>query len=143
MCPTRQVREAKEAPFVIVFILGNRGRGYQLPHEPARGPAVRLNERRLLTGPIRIPQRAMHHVKRVPKLLLLGYTCLWICDEQLDDRRWIYHSSISFSKPTCPCCDRLLPHTEFETQFPGNISRVQRLHLDTSLLTIGRCTQAV
>lgn len=117
MCATRQVRKAEEAPFVVMFILGDRGRGYQLPHEPARGSAVRLDERCLLTGPIRIPQRAMHHVKRVPQLFLLGYTCLWVCDEQLNDRGRIYHPSISFSKPTCSCCDGLLPHTEFEAQF--------------------------
>ncbi|KAJ8104717.1 hypothetical protein OPT61_g10610 [Boeremia exigua] len=116
MCATRQVREAEKAPFVVVFILGNRGRRDKLAHEPARGPAIRLDERRLLVGPVRIPQRAMHHVKRVPKLLLLGYTGLWVRHKQLDDRWGIDHSSIPLTEPTCSCGNGLLSHSELKIQ---------------------------
>lgn len=116
MCTTRQVREAKEAPFVVVFVLGDRGRSYKLAHESACGPTVRLYERCLLVGPVRIPQRAMHHVQRIPKLFLLGHTSLGIRNKQLDDWRRVYHPPIAFTKPTCSCCDRLLSNAEFEVQ---------------------------
>lgn len=119
---TRQVREAEEAPFVVVLVLGDRRRSYELAHQSARGAAIRLDQRRLLVGPVRIPQRAMHHVKRVPKLLLLGYTGLWVRDKQLDDWRGVYHSSITLTKPTGSCCDGLLSHSQFKVQVSGNVS---------------------
>ena len=122
MCTARQVREAEEAPFVVVFVLGDRGRSYKLAHESACGSTVRLYERCLLVGAVSIPQRAMHHVQRIPKLLLFGYASLGVRNKQLDDRRGVYYPSVTLTKPTCSCCDRLLSNAEFEVQVSNYIS---------------------
>ena len=109
-----------------MFVLGYRGRSYKLAHQSTCGSTVRLYERRLLVGPVRIPQRAMHHVQRIPKLFLFGCTSLGIRNKQLNDWRRIYHPSVTFTKPTCSCGDRLLSNAEFEVQVPNYVSQCTR-----------------
>jgi hypothetical protein len=80
MCATRQIRKTEEAAFDVMLILGDRRRCDQLPHQSPCCSTVGLDQCGFLIRTLRVPERAMHHIKRVPKLLLFCHSRLGICD---------------------------------------------------------------
>jgi hypothetical protein len=67
---TRQIRKTEEAAFDVVLVLGDRGRCHQLAHQSPCRSSVGLDQRGFLIRALGVPERAMHHIQRVPKLFL-------------------------------------------------------------------------
>ena len=108
----RQVREAEEAPLVVVLVLRHRWRRHQLPHQSSRGPPVGLDQRCFFAGAFGVPQRAVDYVERIPQFVEIYSAQLGIVRLKLNDGWWVDDTSVPLAETARAGCNRLLPNNE-------------------------------